>query len=433
MLSDLLWVMLIGIFILFGIKKPYIVLSGVLFVDILKPQNLSFNFLADKPLALVITLVFFMSMALNQNQWRLPKMTIHPFLLISFMIWITITSYFAEFQFLAWYKHDYSFKTIIFCLFIPFVLLNKRQYEFTIAIIVFATSYYFIAAGLSTVFETTYYGKPLIRTRMGDNSMMTESSTLAMTSVMMMPFMYQLIKESPFAVKIPYFKVLISLCGFAALVTIIGSYARTGLVGLVVLGGFVFMKSKYKFKLSIAISCVALFMLMFASSNWKSRMLTIGESKKEASALGRIVVWKWTLDYVAERPILGGGFMSFKANAGQLSQYGDRSVNVDYKEDSGKAFHNIYFEVLGEHGYVGLLIFLLILYNSWKLNRRVIKAEYSPWLTVSAQATNLSLIVFCVCGMFIGVAFSPWAYIYFGLSVALYQIYQVESSKKQII
>jgi probable O-glycosylation ligase (exosortase A-associated) len=430
-LSDLLWVMLIGIFIVFGLKKPYIALSGVLFVDILKPQNLSFNFLADRPLAFVITLVFFISLTLNGSQWRFPKVIIHPFFLIFFMIWITITTYHAEFQFVAWYKYDYSFKTILFCLFIPFVLLDKRQYEFAIAIIVFATSYYFVAAGLSTVFESAYYGKPMIKTRIGDNSIMTESSTLAMTAVMMMPFMYQLAKHSRFAVKVPYFKLLLGLCGFAALVTIIGSYARTGLVGLVVLGGFVFMKSKYKFRISIAITCVSIFMLMFTTSNWKSRMLTVGESKKEASALGRIIVWKWTLDYVAERPILGGGFMSYIANAGQLVKYGDESVNVDYKADSGKAFHNIYFEVLGEHGYVGLLIFLLILYNSWKLNRRVIKGEHSTWLTMSAQATNLSLIIFCVCGMFIGVAFSPWAYIFFGLSVSLYQIYQMESLKNE--
>lgn len=425
MLSDILWIILIASFIVFGFKRPYIALSGVLFVDILKPQNLSFGFLANKPLAMIITLLFFLSFALNSKDRKFPAFKWHPILIGLFMIWITVTTFKAEFQFLAWYKHDYSFKTMLFCIFIPFVLNTKKQFNFAIAVIVFSTSYYFVAAGLNTVFGTAYYGAQLVLTRVGD-SMMTESSTLAMTAVMIMPLIIFLAKNSVYATKIPFFKLIMALCGFAAVMTIVGSHARTGLVGLAVLGFFIFLKSKQKLKVLSVISIAILFLMTFVSSNYLERMATITESKQESSALGRIIVWKWTLDYVKERPIYGGGFMSYKANAGKLKGYGDENVNVDYKEDSGKAFHNIYIEVLGEHGYVGLAIFLLILYNSWRLNRTVIRAKISEWYTAAANALNIALIVFCVCGNFIGVAFSPWPYIFFGFSAALYQLHLLE-------
>ncbi len=431
MLSDLLWVFIIGLFVLFGFSRPFIALSGVLFVDILRPQDLSFNFLANKPIALFVTLFFFMSLIINWKKWNIPSFKTHPILLVSFIVWITLTTMQAEFPASAWYKHDYAYKTILFALFVPFVLKEKAQYEFAISIIIFAAAFYFITAGMTTVFETTYYGRRLIHTRVGD-TMMTESSTLAMTAVMILPLIYFLIKEISFAKKIPFLKTLMWLTCFAALMTIIGSHARTGVVGLGILGLIVIYKSKHKLKLSLAVLIIGIFSLSFASSSWKDRMLTITESQTESSALGRIVVWRWTLDYVADRPVFGGGFMSYQANAGQLREFNDDGPEIDYKESSGKAFHNIYIEVLGEHGYVGLFIFLLILYHTWNQNNFVYKNSSSDWFKLAAKSNNISLLVFCSCGMFIGVAFSPWAYLFFGFATALKQIHLKEQKEAQI-
>ena len=252
---------------------------------------------------------------------------------------------------------------------------------------------------------------------------MTESSTLAMTAVMMLPFMYFITKHVEFTKRIPFFTIIMYLTAFAAIVTIIGSHARTGIVGLAILIGIVFLGSKQKLKLSILSILIVLFAWNFGSDNWKERMLTLKESKTESSALGRIVVWRWTIDYVSERPIMGGGFMSYKANAGQLRDYNKEDAEVDYRDNSGKAFHNIYIEVLGEHGYVGLVIFMLIIFTTWKQNRFVMKSSADTWYQMAARSNNAAFLVFCACGMFIGVAFSPWAYLFFGISTALKQLY----------
>jgi O-antigen ligase len=153
-------------------------------------------------------------------------------------------------------------------------------------------------------------------------------------------------------------------------------------------------------------------------------MNTIDEgATSEKSALGRIVVWRWTLDYVAKRPFFGGGFYAYLANAGVLHRY-QKGEESEISQKGGKAFHNVFFEVLGETGYGGLVLFLGIILHTLMLNRAMskkIKRNKNPtkeWIGSMCSSVNMSLMVYCVGGMFIGVAFYPWIYYLYGLSVS---------------
>jgi probable O-glycosylation ligase (exosortase A-associated) len=213
--------------------------------------------------------------------------------------------------------------------------------------------------------------------------------------------------------------ILVAL-SFAAVLTIIGTHARTGLVGLFVLSMLVLMKTKKKFKVLSTLIVIFILIISFAPKHWLDRMNTLTEAKTESSAYGRIVVWKWTLDYVKSKPFMGGGFMSFRANAGVLHLYAKEGQEVDLRSSGGKAFHNIFIEVLGEHGYVGLFIFLGIIFFTWRNNVTIINTQSAPdWAKTLAQLNTFAVIVFCACGMFIGVAFSPWLYSFAGISVSL--------------
>ncbi len=418
MLSDILWIIIICIFSILGLKRPYIAYCCVIFVDILKPQNLSFSILANKPLSLIVTAIFFLSIILNFKQITLPRIRSITILTVMFMLWITLTTFYAEFQAPAWHKYDYSIKTIFFAIFIPFVINSKVKFQFLLITLAIAASYYFIVGGMTTAFEPTFYGKQLVRTRVGDSEL-AETSTLSMVCVMLLPVLLYLYKDSIFVERNRLFKPLFILIAFAALMTIIGTHARTGIVGLLILFLLVVIKTKHRVKIIFLASLVVLLTLQFATDAWLNRIGGLSSSNKESSAYGRIVVWKWTLDYVKYKPILGGGFMSYKANAGILHLYGNEDIEVDYKANSGKAFHNIYFEVLGEQGYPGLLIFGLLIFITLRINNRLAKNSSSEWISNAAKANNMTLLIFCGCGMFIGVAFSPWLYLLSGTAVAL--------------
>ena len=68
MLTDLLSVFLIALFVARGISRPYVALAGVIWIDLYQPQSLSQSFLAGKPLSLLMTAFFAVSLTLNARK-----------------------------------------------------------------------------------------------------------------------------------------------------------------------------------------------------------------------------------------------------------------------------------------------------------------------------------------------------------------------------
>jgi O-antigen ligase len=142
-------------------------------------------------------------------------------------------------------------------------------------------------------------------------------------------------------------------------------------------------------------------------------MSTVQSYDQESSALGRILVWRWTLDYVARHP-WGGGFNVFYIN---------HIVFPDGQEVFGKAFHSIYFEVLGELGIPGILMFCgLLLWTLFGLQRVARAARGNSgmtWARDLAHALQAALLTLMACGAFIGIAFQPFVHYTVAASISL--------------
>ena len=159
--------------------------------------------------------------------------------------------------------------------------------------------------------------------------------------------------------------------------------------------------------------------MAFTSTAWNERISTISAYQTEDSALGRILVWQWTLQFVATHPA-GGGFNSYQINE---IRFPPNAYNPEGEIARGKAFHSIYFEVLGEHGWPGIILFGgLVLTSLISLQNVVRRARLTPELASCrdlAFALQVSLVVLLACGLFIGVAFQPMLYYLFALSACV--------------
>ena len=130
MISDLFMLTIMLGMMVFSFTRPHIALALAVWVNIVNPQNLSFSFLAGKPLSLVTSAFFFCILIINLKKVRVPKSPLYHVLMLGFMVWVTIATYQAEYQNVAWIKYDFTIKTLIFAYFIPFVL-TKREHEQT--------------------------------------------------------------------------------------------------------------------------------------------------------------------------------------------------------------------------------------------------------------------------------------------------------------
>ena len=135
-------------------------------------------------------------------------------------------------------------------------------------------------------------------------------------------------------------------------------------------------------------------------------MGTIETYDEDASAMGRIEAW--TLAWqVATSNFMGGGFDA-------LVVLGSRDV------------HSIYFEVLSEHGFVGLFLFLSILAFTWLsagwIIRRAKKHADLKWAENLARMLQVSGVAYCTSGAFLGLAYFDFIYLLVAITVATRQL-----------
>jgi O-antigen ligase len=138
----------------------------------------------------------------------------------------------------------------------------------------------------------------------------------------------------------------------------------------------------------------------------------------------KLAVWSWTWDYVQEHP-LGGGFDAYRQNKIRVVTTGndgaDSATSVEY--DQARAYHSAYFEMLGEQGFPGLALWLIIHFGGLVrmeiLRARYRKREGSEWISSLANALQQGHFIYLVGSLFVGIAFQPFVYMLVGLQIGL--------------
>ena len=116
--------------------------------------------------------------------------------------------------------------------------------------------------------------------------------------------------------------------------------------------------------------------------------------------MGRLNSWTFAFNLARARPLVGGGFETFQPEL--------FAIYAPEPSQSADA-HSIYFEVLGEHGFVGLALFLALGISLWRsCGRTIRRARDDPDLEELehlARMVQVSLIAYAVSGAFLGLAY----------------------------
>ena len=419
MISDLITLILIAFFVIYGMNRPHIAMCGLVWINTYKPQESSYAFMSGQPISFLFTLFFILVCLLNYKKVKIPSSKNYHFLSIGFMIWLTISHFDAQFPELASLKFNNIIKSMLFCYLIPFVIISRKQLEqfLWIAIISFGTFAFF--GGVKSLLGGGGYGMNLIGI---SSTMWSEGSILTNQMLSIIPIVLFLGGYSEISKKRKAFKWLAYGYAICCVLILIGTQARSGLICLTLLILFAIWYSKQKVKIIGVAFIIPLILLPLAPPEWFERMSTIQNKDTvaaESSAMGRVVVWRWALDYFKTDPLTGGGFLSYRANAGQLGAYSKANeVLIDYKNP--KAYHNILFEVTGASGVVGLAFYLSILsyifFTCLSMMKKYLDDNY---LQFYCRATIISMLVYCAGGMFVSYAFYPWIYYLFAATVVM--------------
>lgn len=390
MLRSLLVFILIFAALPVAVAKPHVGVLVWSWISYMNPHRLTygmaygFNFLDYVAAFTLVGLLF------TRERKSLPN---HPlvYLLIAYFVWVTITTVFAVYPDLAWEKWVKVLKILLFTFITMMLMQSKGRMESLIWVIVLSLGFFTTKGGLFTILTGGAYrvwGPP--------GTTYSDNNEFALATVMLIPLIRYL--HTQVESKILRWTLLgMIVCGIFA---IFGTQSRGGLVAIAAMLIFLIYKArKLMFGLSALVLAVIVGYFVMPDS-WRERMSTIENYEQDASARGRLDMWKFAIDVANDSPIVGGGFDVFY-HEGYRAAYLPEGVE-------GRAAHSIYFEVLGEHGYVGLILFLLIGMTSFFTCSAIIDRckihDELRWARELAAMLQVSIVGYASAGAFLTIA-----------------------------
>jgi probable O-glycosylation ligase (exosortase A-associated) len=406
-----------------GFSAAFAAALGFVWVDIVRPQQLAYSIINDQPLSFIAA-VATLGLFLLRDKKSPPKFGPILLLIVLFCLWVTFTTLISDFPTQAWGKWDWASKVLIFAVLIPYIFRSRIQIEAFILVFVFSASTILFSAGLKTILGGGGYGTLAV---MGTgNTGLSESSTLAVVCVILIPLVMFLMRHTLIFPRNLLTRGLFLVIIVMALAAVVGTTARTGIIAVAVMCLLSMLQSKKKlwWIAGLALAAVVILNLDLSATRWGNRMSTIETYNADSSAMGRIKVWEWTIGFVGKHP-LGGGFDSYLHNRILGVTMDGETQYLPEGQVGGKAFHSIYFEVLGEQGIVGFSMYALMvglaMFKLIRLKRAWKNDAGMAWISGLANALMTSIVVFLAGGSFVGIAYQPYIFYMLSLTVAIDQ------------
>jgi probable O-glycosylation ligase (exosortase A-associated) len=399
-------------------KRPYIGVLVWSWIGYMNPHRLAYGFAYEFPFAKIVGVVTIAALVFTREEKSI-SWTREIILLACFNVWMTVTTMFAMNPDEAWPQWEKVIKIQLMVFITPMLIRDRDKLESLIWVIVVSLGYYGVKGGLFSILTG---GQHLIWGP--DGSFIQGNNEIGLALTMTVPLMHylQLTTRNQLVAQ--------GLVGAQALtaIAIIATYSRGALLAVSAMGFFLWMKAKNKALLGMVFLLALIFLFAFMPDKWFERMETIQTYEQDKSAQGRINAWTFAYNLAADRPILGGGFEVFSRDIFLQTPYAPDPTNF---HDA----HSIYFEVLGEQGYVGLLLFLAIGVLTWNTANRIMaltaKNPDLQWAKELAGMLQVSLVGYAVGGAFLGLGYFDLYYHIVAMTVVLARLVEARGRQHQ--
>lgn len=371
--------------------QPFIGVMLWSWISFMNPHQLVWGFASTLPWAAITFLVTLFGCVVAREPKRLP-INVLTVLIVLLMAGITLTSLTALAPGdMVWPKWDRVFKIMLGVLLTVSLLDNKRRVHALIWLIAISLGYFGVKGGIFTLRS----GGGFI-VRGPPNSMIADRNQLATALLVSLPLMNYLRLQSRH--RIVQHGLVFAMV--TTLFSVVGSQSRGALVGLVATAAMLWMRSRGKVLSGVAIALVATLAVAFMPDSWTARMETIQSFDQDASAMGRVNIW-WASFHIARlRPLTGGGFRAM---------YVQEIVNQAMPGVNARAAHSIWFEVLGEHGFAVLAIWLGMLAMGGLYTVRTTRLAHGRaelrWAYDLARMTQVSMVAYMSAGSFVSLGY----------------------------
>ncbi len=424
-MRDLAFVAFLVALVGMGFRRPFLLVLGYVYVDIVSPQRLTYLLLNTVPISLIMVVFAVVGWALFDDK-KDTRVVPRQILMLILLVYCGVTTSQADFPLEALAKWDWAWKALAFGIFLPLTLRTKLRIEALALFMILSAASIIIVGGIKTVASGGGYGA--LNLMVANNSGLYEGSIISTVAIAIIPLILWLVRFGTIFPTDWRVKTFGYALVFACLLIPVGTQARTGLICIAVLAILMLRSTRRRMLYVTGVVVAALIAIPLLPSSFTDRMDTIKGYKSDASAGTRLAVWAWTWDYVKDHPF-GGGFDAYRQNKIQVVTQSiegggaQTDVSTSVENDQARAYHSSYFEMLGEQGFAGLFLWLVI-HGGGLIRMEILRARFKKragleWLSSLANALQQGHFVYLIGSLFVGIAFQPFVYMLVGLQIGL--------------
>ncbi len=376
-----------------GLARPWLGVLALAVFAYLNPHRYAWGFSRSFPVYFIVFAATMFGIMFNAPDRRPFPWTRETKLFAVLLAWFTLTTFWGPDYPKA--AHDQWVKVMkIYAGVFPalWMITTKERLKWFIVTVALSFGLLGLKGGIfaaATGFHYRVWGP--------DNTFYGGNNEIALALNMTLPLLVLCAKES----RRPAAKAFFWATFMFSVFSIVSSWSRGGLVTLVATLLALIVSGRKKWLAVPLVIVGAVVLVPKLPEKWFARMETIETYDQDASVRGRFMAWRYATNRALKSPLTGGGFETFR------SQPHDA--------------HSAYFEILGEHGFIALALWLSLLFGTMvALERLRIYARYVPgavWIRDYARAVQISLLAYAVGGAFLGVAY--WDYFYHLVAVCV--------------
>lgn len=384
-LRDLLLILIVLCTLPMAFVRPMVGLWLWIGFSFMNPHRLTWGFASTLPWVQIVAIVTLCSLLINREQRQAIPWKPVTVLLVTFLVWTAITSVSAVMGDAAWVRWETLLKAMMLGFVTLVLAIDSKRLHAVVWAIVLSFGFWGVKSGVFTILTG---GSHHI---FGPNdSFFQDNNAFALVMCMALPLMRYLQLQAPnrWVNRGMWLMMLLTVA------SIIGTYSRGGLIGLAAVALMLALKSRHRLPL-IAVGVVLVMgALAFMPQKWVGRMATISEYQEQGSVVSRLNSWQFATNVALANPLTGGGF-GVSGSTEMWSRYGPPGSRI-------RAVHSIYFRVLGEQGFVGLFLYLLLFIGAFNALRRIKKRTRADtnlyWMSDLAAMLQVSLVGYMVAG-----------------------------------
>jgi len=403
---DFFIIVIFSVWAIYALKRPYYGALLWVWIGLMNPHRLGWGFAYSLPFAMIAAMMTMLSIIINPKDFKWPQ-GLPVVILILFTLWMGITTNSAIHPDPSLNKYIDVLKVLLMTMVVGSVVRTREDIFSLIWIIILSIGYFGFKGGIFTIItggSFRVWGPP--------SSLVEGNNELAVALTMIIPLMYFMVKNTHIVAKLFFFKKFplnwikmgIYLVIFLCAVSVIGSHSRGAFLAIIGMLSMLWWRSGAKFSVGFLLILVAPLVIFLMPDEWMNRMNTIETYEEDASAMGRINAWKMAINIANDR-FLGAGFST--ASRAVYEMYAPNPNDV-------LVAHSIYFQVLGEHGYIGLVLYLLFWLSTYIIAGQLVHLAKGngnlEWAGLLGSMCKVSLVGFAIGGAFLSLAYWDMPY-----------------------